>query len=100
AAATAQRRQRGRRARRVREIDFTRPTKFTQEPQRRIERGHDSFCRGAATQLSAELRSAVELEVLNIGQYTWASALDDVPQPSLYAVVETQPLGSKLLVSA
>src|SRR5438128_11509033 len=90
---------RGRRPRRVREIDFTRPTKFTPDQQRRIERAHEGFCRAVATQLSAELRTPVELEVLNVAQLTWSSALDDIPQPSLYAIVEAQPLGTTVLVS-
>jgi flagellar motor switch protein FliM len=78
-----------RRPKRVREVDFTRPTKFTQEQQRRLERGHETFCRTVSTRLSAELRSPFELEVINVDQQTWASALGEIPQPSLYAVVET-----------
>ena len=48
---------RARRPRRVREIDFSRPSKFTQEQQRRLERAHETFCRTVSTRLSAELRS-------------------------------------------
>jgi flagellar motor switch protein FliM len=88
-----------RRPRRVREIDFSRPNKFTSEQQRRIERAHESFCRTLATQLSAELRTPVELEVLNVAQHTWSSALAEVPQPSIFGIVEIQPLGTRMLVA-
>jgi flagellar motor switch protein FliM len=86
------------RQRRVRQVDFTRPTKFTQEQQRRLRRGHESFARAASTQLSAELRTPVELEVINVDQQTWTSALGEIPQPSLFAIVETAH-GSRTLLS-
>jgi flagellar motor switch protein FliM len=87
-----------RRPRRVREIDFTRPTKFTQEQMRRWERGHDAFCRTTGTQLSAELRSPIELEVLNVDQQTWLGAVAEIPQPSLYAIFETS-IGTNAVLS-
>jgi flagellar motor switch protein FliM len=89
---------RTRRPRRVREIDFSRPSKFTQEQQRRIERAHETFCRSASTQLSAELRTAVELEVLNVAQHTWASALAEMPQATLYGLVGTEPIETTFLL--
>lgn len=87
-----------RRQRRVREVDFTRPTKFTQEQQRRISRHHASFCRTTQTQLSAEFRATVQLEVLNVDQQAWVSALQEVPQPSVYAYLRTSG-GAPLLFS-
>lgn len=90
---------RERRRRRVREIDFSRPTKFTQEQQRRLERAHDNFCRLAATRLSAELRMAVDLQVLGLDQLTWSGAIADIPEPSISAVVELDPLETRVLLS-
>lgn len=86
------------RTRRVREVDFTRPTKFSQEQQRRLRRGHESFCRAASTQISAGLRTPVELAVINVDQQTWSSALGEIPQASLYGVCELSN-GFRLLVS-
>jgi len=91
---------RTRRSKRVRDIDFSRPTKFTQDQQRRIERSHEAFCRATGTRLSAEMRVEFELEVINVAQLTWATALTDVPSGSIYATVETVPLGSRLVVTA
>jgi flagellar motor switch protein FliM len=89
---------RGRRQRRVREVDFARPTKFTQDQQRRIARGHDSFSRAVSTLLSAEVRTPVEIEVVNVDQQTWSSAVGEIPQPSLLAVIGTSH-GTRLLLS-
>ncbi|HEY1370810.1 MAG TPA: FliM/FliN family flagellar motor switch protein [Gaiellaceae bacterium] len=87
-----------RRPKRVRDVDFTRPTKFTADQVRRVERGHESFCRATSTQLSAELRTPVELEVINIAQQTWTAALGEVPQPSLYGIVDTD-IGTKVVAA-
>jgi len=88
----------GRRARRVREVDFSRPSKFSSEAQRRFERAHQAFCRAASTQLGAELRSGVELEVIDLDQLSWSAALARVPSPSLYALVEVEPVGTTILI--
>src|SRR4051812_5454058 len=88
-----------RRAKRVRDIDFSRPSKFTQEQQKRIERAHETFCRAATTQLSAQLGAQVELEVINVAQHVWSSAVAEVPTPSVFAVLEAKPLGTRILLS-
>jgi flagellar motor switch protein FliM len=76
-----------RRPRRVRDIDFSRPTKLSPPDQKRFERAHASFCRSASLRLSTELRWQFELEVINSAQLTWASALRDVPQPSIVGLL-------------
>lgn len=87
-----------RRPRRVREVDFTRPTKLAPDQSRRLERAHETFCRTASTRLSAELRSPIEIEIINVDQLTWAAALADMPQPSILAVLTTQPLDTAVLI--
>ena len=63
----------------MRTVDFTRPTKFTTDQERRIKRALDTFCRTASTRLSAELRMPLELEVINVSQLTWGNAHAQVP---------------------
>jgi flagellar motor switch protein FliM len=86
-----------RRPRRIREVDFSRPTKFSQDQQRRIGHGYEGFCRSVSTQLSAQLHTPVELELLSVDQQNWSAALGEIPRPSLYAVVATAA-GLNLLV--
>ena len=88
-----------RRSRRVRDIDFSRPSKFAQEHQRKLERAHEAFCRTASTHLSAELLTEIELEVLGVDQLTWSTAVAQVPQPSINAIVDATPLGTQILMS-
>jgi flagellar motor switch protein FliM len=75
------------RARSMRKIDFSRPMKLSLLEQRRFEKAHAGFCREASERLSSELRTEVELEVINTSQLTWGGALEDVPHPSLLGVV-------------
>jgi flagellar motor switch protein FliM len=87
------------RRRRVRRLDFTRPSKFTSEQQRRLERAHDNFCRSVSTRLSAELRTAISVELIDTAQLTWANALDEIPKRSVSGIVEVAPLDGRVLLT-
>jgi flagellar motor switch protein FliM len=88
------------RRRRMRAVDFTRPTKFTSDQERRIKRGLEAFTRTASTRLSAELRVPLELELINVIQLTWGNAHAQVPSGSITAVVEAQPTGTRMMLTA
>jgi flagellar motor switch protein FliM len=85
---------------RMRTVDFSRPTKFTSDHQRRISRGIDTFCQTVATRLSAELRWPIELEAINTAQLTWSAAHSQLPPGSLAVTIEIQPLGTRMLLTA
>jgi flagellar motor switch protein FliM len=87
----------GRRAHRLRTVDFSRPTKFTADHQRRISRAIDTFCQTSVTRLSTELRTAVELETINTTQATWSGAQSQLPAGSLWVTLDVHPLGTRLL---
>jgi flagellar motor switch protein FliM len=87
----------GRRGQRLRTVDFSRPTKFTSDHQRRIERAIDTFCQTSVTRLSTELRTAVELETINTTQATWSGAQAQLPAGSLWVTLDVQPLGTRML---
>jgi flagellar motor switch protein FliM len=87
------------RRRRMRAVDFTRPTKFTSEQERRLGRSLEAFCRTASTRLSAELRVPLELEMLTSTQLTWANAHAQVPANSISAIFEAHPIGTRMLLS-
>jgi flagellar motor switch protein FliM len=88
-----------RRAHRLRTVDFSRPTKFTADHQRRIGRAIDTFCQTSVTRLSTELRTAVELEAINTTQATWSGAQAQLPGGSLWVTLEVQPLGTRFLLT-
>jgi flagellar motor switch protein FliM len=87
------------RRRRMRAVDFTRPTKFTSDQERRLKRSLEAFCRTASTRLSAELRVPLELEVINSTQLTWSNAHAQVVSNSISALVDMQPIGTRLMLA-
>jgi flagellar motor switch protein FliM len=88
------------RRRRMRAVDFTRPTKFTAEQERRLRRTLEAFCRTASTRISAELRVPLELELLTSTQLTWANAHTQVPSNSLAAIFDCRPIDTRMLLVA
>jgi flagellar motor switch protein FliM len=88
------------RGRRVRDIDLLRPQKFAPDQIHRVNRAHEVFCRGADRRLSAELRVPVEFEVIRIDELTWSNAMAEVPRPSIFSIVEIDPMGTRMVVSA
>jgi len=89
-----------RRSPRIRTVDFSRPTKFTIENQRRIARAIDTFCQTAATRLSAELRLPIELEVISTAQVTWSGAQSLLPPGSLAVLLDVHPVETRMLLTA
>ena len=89
-----------RRSPRLRTVNFARPTKFTSDQERRLSRSLESFCRTASTRLSAELRVPIELEVIASTQLTFSTAQSQLPASSVCAVLEINPIGTRMLMSA
>jgi flagellar motor switch protein FliM len=88
------------RRRRMRPVDFSRPTKFTADQERRLKRTMEAFCRTASTRISAELRAPFELEVLTTSQLTWGNAHAQVPAGSISAVAEVKPIATRVLLAS
>jgi flagellar motor switch protein FliM len=88
-----------RRAPRLRTVDFSRPTKFTSDHQRRIARAVETFCQTAVTRMSAELRWPIELEAINTMQLTWSAAQAQLPPGSLTTTVEVRPINTRMLLT-
>jgi flagellar motor switch protein FliM len=88
-----------RRGHRLRTVDFSRPTKFSADQQRRISRATETFCQTANTRLSSELRFPVELEVINTAQLTWSAAQSQLPPGSLSAMLDVEPIGTRMLLA-
>ena len=90
----------GRRGHRLRTVDFSRPTKFTNDHQRRISRAIDTFNGTAATRLSAELRAQIELETINTTQLTWSAAQSQLRPARVAVTLEVNPIGTRMMLTA
>jgi flagellar motor switch protein FliM len=76
----------------VRPFDFTRPSKFSKDQLRTLRMMHEVFCRTAQTQLSALLRTVVEIEVASADQMAYGEFINSMPTPSLINIVTMEPL--------
>lgn len=82
---------------RVREIDFRRPSKFNREQVRRIEVAHENFCQSASSRMSAELRTELQLAVLNTDQLPYGVVMaEEVPRQALVNLLRIQPLDTEI----
>lgn len=84
---------------RIAAVDFTRPSKFTKDQERRLFSGHETFCRTAGTRLSSELRTAIDFEAMGHMQLTWTSAAAELPQGSIAAVLDMLPINRRMLMA-
>jgi flagellar motor switch protein FliM len=87
------------RSARVTPVDFTRPSKFSKDQERTLRRAHETFCRTASTGLGADMRTAIDLEVVGVAQLNWSNALLEIGPDSVCAIVETDPGGTRILMS-
>jgi flagellar motor switch protein FliM len=82
---------------RVREIDFRRPSKFNREQVRRIEVAHENFCQSASSRMSAELRTELQLAVLNTDQLPYGVVMaEEVPRQALVNLLRIDPLDTEV----
>ena len=89
----------GRRPRWLRTVDFSRPTKFTTDQERRLTRAIEAYCRTASTRMSGE-RVPLELELLDCSQHTWTNASAQVPAGSVVGQVDLEGLGTHIVLTA
>ena len=89
-----------RRTRWLRTVDFSRPTKFTTDQERRLRRLLDAFCAQAAQRLMAEHRLPLELEVIDVQQLTFVDAFKLLPEASVHATLTSAPHDARLLLSS
>lgn len=91
---------RGSRTRWLRTVDFTRPTKFSTDQERRLRRTLESFCERVPTRMAAEHRTQVEMQMIDVVQYTWADAFSLVPEDCVYMTLDTAPHPGRMLLVA
>src|SRR5262249_30629482 len=82
--------------RRIRTVDFRRPTTVSRDQMRRLEAGHDGFCRGASTRLSAELRTGVEIAVTTSDQLSYAAFMNELPEEAIVTILDVDPIDTQV----
>lgn len=85
------------RRQRVRDVDFRRPSKFTRDQVRQLERSHEAFTRSVSSRLSAELRAECQLSLMGTDQLPYSVVMvEESPRDALVAVLELEPQGTRI----
>jgi flagellar motor switch protein FliM len=87
------------RRRHIRTVDFSRPSTFSKEQERRLRRAHEVFCRTASTVISGEARTPVDFEVLDVRQLTWSNAVRETENDAIYGVIRLGGDGAQIVMA-
>lgn len=82
----------------VRPYDFRRPDKFSKEHLRALQTVHESFARGAASSLSAYLRTGVQVRLSSIEQAVYGEYVEQLQTPTVVNIVTADPLPGALII--
>lgn len=78
--------------------DFKRPNRVSKEQLRAIRGIHDKMARNLASEMSATLRSIIEIHLQSVDQMTYGEFLMSLPSPTSFNVFSIRPLdGSAVL---
>jgi flagellar motor switch protein FliM len=72
--------------------NFRRPDRVSKEQIRSLHFLHDRFARNIGTSLSAYLRSATEVSVVSVEQFTYSEFLMSLPDPTAFYAVSLPPI--------
>ena len=83
----------------ARAYDFRSPDKFSKEQIRTLQMIHENFARRVSSSLAAYLRTTVQLTCVHIEQGSFADFIQNIPTPSLIAVLSMEPLPGRVLLA-
>jgi flagellar motor switch protein FliM len=72
--------------------NFRRPDRVSKEQIRSLHFLHDRFARNVATSLSAYLRSATDVSVVSVEQFTYSEFLMSLPDPTAFYALSLPPI--------
>ncbi|MEW6661751.1 MAG: flagellar motor switch protein FliM [Bacillota bacterium] len=82
----------------IKEYDFRRPNKFSQDHLRTLSFIHENFARMISNFLSAFLRTSVQVKVASVDQVTYEDFVVSLPTPTLLTVYTMHPLPGKAVM--
>ncbi len=84
--------------RKIKVYDFRRPDKFSKDQIRGLQMIHESFARLLTTNLSARVRSVVQMKVVSVDQVTYEEFTRSLLNPTVLSLFVLEPLeGTSIL---
>ncbi|WP_096189118.1 flagellar motor switch protein FliM [Evansella halocellulosilytica] len=84
--------------RKIKVYDFKRALRFSKDQIRSITRIHENFARLLTTQLSAQLRTFVQIHVASVDQLPYDEFIRSIPKMTLLSVFEPYPLEGRFVM--
>ena len=82
----------------IRVYDFKRPNKFSKDQFHTLQVIYENYARSLGTFLSAQMRSMVQIDVLNVEQLTYEEFTRSIPNPTILSIFSFYPLhGSSIM---
>lgn len=82
----------------VKLYDFKRAMRYSKEQLRSIMRIHESFTRLMSTQLSARLRTYVQIEIDLVDQVPYHEFIASIPSKTIVNVFDVKPMEAKMAI--
>ena len=82
----------------VKKYDFKRPDKLSKEQLRTIHMIHETFARLNTTMLSAQLRAAVQIQVISVDQLTYEEFTRSIPEFTIMGIFDTGILEGNAII--
>ncbi|HWP98592.1 MAG TPA: flagellar motor switch protein FliM [Syntrophomonadaceae bacterium] len=76
----------------VKVYDFRRPNKFSKDQLHTLQVIYETYARSLATFLSAQLRAAVQVEILSVEQLTYEEFIRSISNPTILNIFALFPL--------
>jgi flagellar motor switch protein FliM len=83
---------------RVRSYDFKRAVRFSKDHIRSLTRIHENFARFLTTYFSAQLRTFVQINVVQVEQLPYDEFIRSIPKMTILNIFEAEPLEGRMVL--
>ncbi|AIQ13342.1 flagellar motor switch protein FliM [Paenibacillus durus] len=84
--------------RKIRSYDFKRAVRFSKDHIRSLTRIHDNFARYLTTYFSAQLRTFVQINVVQVEQLPYDEFIRSIPKMTILNIFEAEPLEGRMVM--
>ncbi|GAK38500.1 flagellar motor switch protein FliM [Paenibacillus urinalis] len=85
-------------ARKIRSYDFKRAVRFSKDHIRSLTRIHENFARYLTTYFSAQLRTFVQINVVQVEQLPYDEFIRSIPKMTILNIFEAEPLQGRMVL--
>ncbi|WP_339320201.1 flagellar motor switch protein FliM [Paenibacillus sp. FSL R10-2734] len=82
----------------IRAYDFKRAVRFSKDHIRSLTRIHDNFARYLTTYFSAQLRTFVQISVVQVEQLPYDEFIRSIPKMTILNIFEAEPLEGRMVM--